>query len=455
MSKRIIGIDLAVTATHKAIVFDTKKDEFISSPYSFRATPAELKRLWQRAVSQAEGNPEVIVILEATHMSWYPVGLYFHLQGATVYRVNGQKTKDLRAVHHKHAGSDRIDCRVLVNLYRTLGEKLRPWHPETGAQLALQRACRRYAMWREMDVAHQNRLTALDQWAWGGLHKLVPIAARRWVRCHWYNPWHVAAAGVEHLTTAWHTLAPDKDAEWIDRWVIRAQQRTQLYQASEWAGFDYLQADVKQLQQEHDFFLQKCADISQSSIQPLYQRLYPNDPLPSIYGVGVHSAAIYHAFIHTIDRFPKVESFRRWTGLVPSSHQSGDHQAKGGRITQAGPGIIRATLFLNANVARQWDVQLADIYFRQMVHYGKHHTQAVCAVASHLANRIYVLLKQQRPFELRDLNRNPISVDASRQLCLTQFRVPDDVRKRAAVRTRRQHKEDAVETRYRRKHSRR
>ena len=188
---------------------------------------------------------------------------------------------------------------------------------------------------------------------------------------------------------------------------------------------------------------------------PLYQRLYPNDPLPSIDGIGVNSAAIYHAFIHTIDRFPKVASFRRWTGLVPSSHQSGNHQAKGGRITQAGPALIRATLFLNANVARQWDVQLADIYFRQMVHYGKHHTQAVCAVASHLANRIYVLLKEQRPFQLRDLDGNPISSQDSRQLCLTQFRVPDDVRQRSAVRTRRQHKQDAVEKRYRRKHSRR
>ena len=271
MNKRIVGIDLAVTATHKAIVFDTGKDEFVSHPMSFRATPAELNRLWKKVLKAAEAETEVVVILEATHMSWYPVGLYFYLKGAVVYRVNGQKTKDLRTVHHKHAGSDRIDCRVLVNLYRTLGDKLHRWHPETGSQLALQRACRRYVMWREMDVAHQNRLTALDQWAWGGLQKVVPSHARLWMRRCWYNPWHVAAAGVEHLTMAWHVAAPNKEDDWIERWVTRAHQRTQLYPSPQWAGFDHLQADVTLLQQERDFFVQKCADISRSSIQPLYR----------------------------------------------------------------------------------------------------------------------------------------------------------------------------------------
>ena len=455
MNKRIIGIDLAVTATHKAVVFDTLKDEFVSNPLTFRANPAELERLWKRTMKDASPQTKVVVILEATHMSWYPVGMFFHLKGATVYRVNGQKTKDLRTVHHKHAGSDRIDCRVLVNLYRTLGDKLRPWHPETGSQLALQRACRRYAMWRELDVAHQNRLLALDQWAWGGLHKVVPTTARTWMRRCWYNPWRVVEAGTTYLTARWHAVAPGKEDDWIAGWVTRAQQRTHLYQSQQWAGFDHLQVDVTELLDERDFFLQKCVAISQSSVLPLYHSLYPNDPLPSIYGVGDNSAAIYHAFIHNIDRFPKVASFRRWTGLVPGSHQSGDHQAKGVPITQAGPALVRATLYLNANVARQWDVQLADIYYRQMVHYGKHHTQAVCAVASHLANRIYVLLKEQRLFELRGLDGNPISPEDSRHLCLTRFRVPDAVRQRSAVRTRRRKREDSTEKRYRRKQLRR
>ena len=82
------------------------------------------------------------------------------------------------------------------------------------------------------------------------------------------------------------------------------------------------------------------------------------------------SAAIYMAFIHTIDRFPNVAGFRQWTGMTPSADQSGDAQTKGLPITQAGPNLIKATLFLDANVARQWDPQLARIYYNQMVRMG-------------------------------------------------------------------------------------
>ena len=73
----------------------------------------------------------------------------------------------------------------------------------------------------------------------------------------------------------------------------------------------------------------------------------------------------------------------------------------------------------------------------------------------HLANRIYVLLKEQRLFELRGLDGNPISPEDSRHLCLTRFRVPDAVRQRSAVRTRRRKREDSTEKRYRRKQLRR
>jgi hypothetical protein len=142
------------------------------------------------------------------------------------------------------------------------------------------------------------------------------------------------------------------------------------------------------------------------------------------------------AFIQDINRFPTVEKFRLWCGIVPASKQSGYAEAKGLRITQAGPNLVKAALYLNAEVARQWDVQIAAIYHRQMVEYGKHHSQAVCACASHLASRIYAVLKQQRPYELRDLKNKPISKMESRKLCV-ELRVPDEVRKRNNKRFRR------------------
>jgi len=98
-------------------------------------------------------------------------------------------------------------------------------------------------------------------------------------------------------------------------------------------------------------------------------------------------------------------------------------------LSKRGPNLIKNTLYRNAEVARQWDVQLAEVYYTQMVKPGKHYTQAVCAVASHLARRIYAVLRDGRPYELRDLEGRPISKKGSRALVLNKFQVPESLRK--------------------------
>ena len=100
------------------------------------------------------------------------------------------------------------------------------------------------------------------------------------------------------------------------------------------------------------------------------------------------------------------------------------------RITQAGPDLIKTSAYRNAEVARQWDPQIAAIYHRQMMAYGKHHKQAVCTCATHLLNRIYAVLRDQRPYELRDTDGTPVSNRRARQICVTRYQVPDHVRRR-------------------------
>jgi transposase len=423
---------------------------YLGRPWSFRPYPAELDRLLARARQGCPEPVDIAVLLEATGMAWYPVGSYLHDHGARVYRVNGRQTRDLRKVLQRYASSDRIDCRVLAQLYPLAQQQLIRWWPPTGTQLALQRACREFARWRELDVAIQNRLTAYDQWAWNGLSPLIPAVAQDWMRQQWYDPWRVQAAGVAALRAAWEAAAPEQPAvvDWIPAWVTRATQMTHLYGSQERVGYADLEAAVARNLALLAQARQARAELSQNRIQPLYQQLCPDRWLESIYGIGAPSAAIYSAFIGDITRFPTSAQFRNWCGIVPGSHQSGTFEAQGWHITQAGPDLIKATLYLNAEVARQWDVQFAALYHRQMVDYGKHHSVAVCACASHLASRIYALLKQQRPYELRDLDGNPITVQHSRRLCLTAYHVPDEIRQRNAVRARRARQEQRTEQRF-------
>lgn len=438
MNIRIIGIDLAVSAKHKAMILDPASNEFIGGQLTFRARPADLAQLLEQARKEAAADMQVIAIVEATGMAWYPVAVYLERHGVEVFRVNGQKTKDFRRALWKHTGSDQIDSRVLARLYQIAPDRLSRCPLPDGDLLALQRACRAYARWREEDTALQNRMRAIDCWAWDGLHKLIPTAAQPWMRQYWYNPWRVQEAGEAALTDAWlaTTTTRDEEVAWVGRWVERAQQMTTLYGSEAQVGYDDLQATMCHALALRQQLAQEQTRLTTEKILPLYHHLFPACPLTTLQGVGLQSAAIYRAFIQDIDRFPTVEKFRLWCGMVPRSKQSGDSEAKGMSLTKAGPNLVKATLYLNAEVARQWDVQIAVIYHRQMVEYGKHHTQAVCACASHLASRIYALLKEQRPYQLRDLQGQPLTATASRDLC-EQYRVPAEVRRRNNKRFRR------------------
>jgi hypothetical protein len=148
--------------------------------------------------------------------------------------------------------------------------------------------------------------------------------------------------------------------------------------------------------------------------QPHAQR-HPDDVLLSVPGIGPVIAGVVRAVVGDLSRFASLAALRAYTGLVPRQNSSGEVR-KGGRISKAGPSVLRWALYLAADVARQWDPQLADLYRRLMVERGHTHTQALCAVASHLVGRIWAVVRENRSYEWRDLDGNPIGRDRARAL---------------------------------------
>jgi transposase len=456
MDTRIIGIDLAVTAAHKAIVLNQASNRFVTSVLTFRTDPAQMDGLLATARAGASSDVRVIAILEATGMSWFTVGVYLEDRGVAVYRVNGQQVADLRRVYQRHAKSDRIDARVLARLYLTHPEHLHRVFLPTGQQMALQRACRELYRQTRLTAAIKQRLLATDLFAWLGLSDIVPPYEDTacWLRDHWYDPWRVCEVGEMGLTSAWDADSPVQpaDTSWIPALLERAQQVVELYGHTYRPDYALLQASVAREQarlassEEQDHFLRLKV------VRPLYRDLHPSRNLETLPGVGQDSAAVYTALVGNIDRFPAGQNFRGWSGMIPFSRQSGEAQARGLHITQAGPDLIKATAFLNASVARLYDPQIAAIYYEQMVNRGKHHLQAICACATHLLDRIYAVLKQDRPYQMRDVDGSPITKRQARAICVERYRVPDAVRQRNNVRQRKARAEARTEQRYQRRH---
>jgi transposase len=457
---RIIGIDLATAAKHRAIIAD-ERSQFISPLIKFDTRLADLERLRTRALAGAAPDEELVVVMEATDINWYPVAVYFSQYADRVHVVNPRMSADLARFYKRHAQSDRLAARVLARLPLVSPDSVYPLVLSGADYLALQRECKELDRLTEQISAYKNRLQAIDRLGWPGIKRRVfkapasPLA--RWFREHFYDPQQVVAAGVEGLRQAWRAAVDyNEEEDWVEPLIELAQELLALY-GDQGTFLDYtLLADQVRREQRRLADLEADADYVRLHVtRPRYRQLHASRNLETIPGVGQDGAAVFTAFVGRPDRFASNRTFRGWSGMVPRSRQSGESETKGLRLSQAGPNLIKKYAYLDADAARQRDPQIAAIYYEQMVHKGKHHTQAVCACATHLLNRVRVILTEDRAFELRDVNDTLLSKQQARDIVLERYTMPKEVRERNNRRARRRRAEQRAERKdKRRSHAR-
>jgi transposase len=448
---RIIGIDLAVRSVHKAVVVD-EGGHYLTRVIEFHTGVRDLAQLLGTA-RQGDPSGELWVVMEPTGMAWFPIAAYFARQsGIRLYLVNAQQVADLRRFYKRHAKSDRIDARLLARLPLINGEQLHELALPSAVALACQRNCKQLNRLEEAITALKNRILAADRFAWPGLEELVfpepHSLAARWFRRHWYNPARVVAAGAKELQRHWQAsnLDPDDPGTWSNELVELAQRVLLLYgEAGEFLDFDLLQLEVLNEQDQLLRLEEMSHRVRLKSVRPLYRQLHPSRNLETLKGIGQDSAAVFASFIGDPQRFASNRMFRGWHGLVPDSRQSGDSETAGLQITKAGPDLIKKYAYLDAQVARQWDPQIAAIYYDQMVHKGKHHIQAVCACATHLLDRTLAVLRDDKPYQLRDVDGTPVSDARGRAIVLERYQVPEEVRRRNNKHHRKQRKDRQAE----------
>jgi transposase len=448
---RSIGIDLALTGPHKAIVAD-EQGRYLTPIIKFHSRAREIDQLLARA-REGAADSQLQVVMEPTGMAWFPVAVYLaQHEGVTVYLINSQQVADLRRFYKRHAKSDRIDARVLARLPVVNPECLHPLVVPTAPVLACQRGCKELDRLTEQVTAVKNRVQAIDRFAWPGLDELVfpaPFApAARWFRQHWYDPQQVVQTGTATLRQHWQAsqVDPADPGDWIEALVTVAEQVLVLYgTAGTYLDFGLLQAEISREQAHLAFLERQQHQVRLKVVRPLYRQIHPQRHLETLRGVGQDGAAVYASFIQDPQRFGSVRQFRGWHGLIPDSRQSADSEAKGLRITKAGPDLVKKYAYLHANVARQWDPQIAAIYYDQMVHKGQHHTQAVCACATHLLDRVFAVLREDKPYELRDVDGTPVTKAQGRAIVQERYVVPEAVRQRNNKRRRRERRDQRAE----------
>jgi transposase len=126
--------------------------------------------------------------------------------------------------------------------------------------------------------------------------------------------------------------------------------------------------------------------------------------LKSISGIGEIVASHLLARIGDPQQITNVRQLGGFLGLAPREHSTGERVARGS-ITRTGDGRLRSKLIQAAWSAIRQDPELREFYRSVYQRHPRDRAarKAIVAVARKLTTRIYAVLKQRRPYVVREI----------------------------------------------------
>ena len=145
-------------------------------------------------------------------------------------------------------------------------------------------------------------------------------------------------------------------------------------------------------------FLEVQVKAIESALERLFRQV--SQHLTSIKGIEAISAATIYAEIGDIHRFSTLESLVAYAGIDPTVFSSGDFEGTQRHISKRGSPYLRKALWMAATGTRRWNPDL-NAFFTKKLREGKPYGVAMCALCRKLLGRIYVILQENRPYEVR------------------------------------------------------
>lgn len=161
---------------------------------------------------------------------------------------------------------------------------------------------------------------------------------------------------------------------------------------------DAAHLEMNCLLQQMDLLLDQVSLLDQS-ISELMEEI--PQFITSIPGVGPVTGAAILSEIGDVQRFESSEQLVAYAGIDPSVYETGQFKASQAHMSKRGSPHLRHALWQAASMAILYDPQL-KAYYQMKRKEGKHHNTAVGAVCRKLLARIFIILKENRPYIIRD-----------------------------------------------------
>ncbi len=383
------GIDIAKRA-HQMVVVD-ETGQAIGKPLTITNT----RNGFVQCVDTLHALPATVhVALEATGPYW--LALYEHLSAAgfTVQVFNPLQVHAYRKTGVRITKTDRRDAFWIANFLRIGGSATTP---SPNPQLLQLRELTRFR-WNLIDQIGDNKrriLNVLDRIfpEYETLFSDVFLTSSRTLLKHAASADEIAAFDLSELAALLRAGSRGRFG------LTKAQQVLDAAKNSVGIAFlaDAAQLEVGCLIAQLEFLQSQVEQVDraiETLLTPLPQHL------TSIVGIGPVTAATILGEIGDIQRFASLEKLVGYTGIDARVYQSGQFTGSEMHMSKRGSPYLRRAVWLAANVARQHDPELHAYYERKRAE-GKHHNTVIGALCRKLLARIFVVLKEQRPYEVR------------------------------------------------------
>ncbi len=383
------GIDVA-KRKHAIALLDAH-GQLVHRPLTIDNTRAGFDQLLQ-ALTQLPGP--VLIGLEATGHYWWALYEDLTKHQYPVVVLNALQVHAFRKSGVRKVKSDRTDASWIAEFLRFSAPE--PAQPTTALFLQLKEMSRfRYHLAEHVGDCKRKLLSILDRVfpEYETLFSSVFLSSSRQLLARAASAQELATFDLAELTDLLKSTSRSRfgrtKAETVQR---SAQQSVGVRFLADAAQLEVrcLLAQIDLLEEQRD---QVDAALAQLMAQVPQQ-------LTSIPGVGPTTGAALLAEIGDIQRFEAPEKLVAYAGIDAAVYQTGQFEARQMHMSKRGSPYLRHALWQAASMAIQHDAELRAYYDRKRQE-GKSHGTALGAICRKLITRIYIVLKENRPYEVR------------------------------------------------------
>jgi len=384
-----VGIDVG-KSTHEALILDQQGDQYgetLSIPNSRAGITSFSERL-------AGLEAPVKIALESSGQYWLCLYDQLTAHGYDVRVLNPLQINAYRQTGIRKTKTDTLDAFWIADLLRI--NRARPNQVPTALRMQLRELSRfRFNLVDRIGDLKRKVLAVLDRVfpEYERLFSSVFLKSSQRLLQEAVSAHEFAAFDLSELTEILRTASRGHFKQAKAQEII-AQAQTSIGVT---CLADAARLEMRCLIEQIQFLEDQIAQLDAQLEQLLAQA---DQYLTTIPGLGPVLAATILGEIGDVHRFPALEQLVAYAGIDPTVHESGQFGATQMHMSKRGSPYLRRALWLGANVARQHDPEL-QAYYRKKKREGKHHNTVIGALCRKLLARIYVILREERPYVIR------------------------------------------------------